>query len=154
MTPEFVNMMSSSSFFEVVVFLLSSLATVPSFMSISWLAVEFWQFLFLFLFIEVRKLEIPLPCPIFGDWEKLAIPNLARMSLIKCYWLLQNVRIIAFTVSELWRETNRGRGGECKIISLPTDPPGFGLKHSIKVTIKFKCGLNFFSRSCNYLHEI
>ena len=126
MTPEFVNMISSSIFFEVVVFLLSSLATVSSFMSISWLALEFWQFLFLFLFIEVRKLEIPLPCPIFGDWEKLAISNLARMSLIKCYWLLQNVRVIAFTISELWRETNRGRGESVKLSPSPPTHPVLG----------------------------
>ena len=29
-------------------------------------------------------------CPIFGDRGELGIPNLARMSLIKCYRMLQN----------------------------------------------------------------
>ena len=43
-------------------------------------------------------------CSIYGDWGKLQIPSLVRMSLIKCYWILQNSRVIAFTVSELLRE--------------------------------------------------
>ena len=29
------------------------------------------------------------------------------MSLIKCYWMLQNVRVTAFTVSELIRENQK-----------------------------------------------
>ena len=41
---------------------------------------------------------------ISGDWGKLGIPNLLRMSLMKCYWMLQNARFTAFTVSELLRE--------------------------------------------------
>ena len=46
--------------------------------------------------------------PISGDWGKLGIPNLARVSLIKCYWMLQNARLTAFTVSELLRENQQG----------------------------------------------
>ena len=58
-----------------------------------------------------RKSEIPPSefCPISGDWGKLGIPNLARMSLIKCYRILQNTRVTAFTVSELLKE-NQHRG--------------------------------------------
>ena len=41
---------------------------------------------------------------ISGDWDELRISSLARMSLIKCYWMLQNVRITAFTTLELLRE--------------------------------------------------
>ena len=35
---------------------------------------------------EIRKSEIPSSnvCSISGDWEELGIPNLPRMSLIKC----------------------------------------------------------------------
>ena len=40
----FVDMTSSSIFFNVTVFFLSSLVNYPSFMSISWLVLEFWQF--------------------------------------------------------------------------------------------------------------
>ena len=31
-------------------------------------------------------------------------PNLAQMSLMKCYWMLENTRITAFTVSVLLKE--------------------------------------------------
>ena len=41
-------------------------------------------------------------------WRELGIPNLARTSLIKCYWMLQNVRVTAFTVSGLLRENQQG----------------------------------------------
>ena len=33
--------------------------------------------------------------PISGDWGKLWIPNLARISPIKYYWMLQNSRVTA-----------------------------------------------------------
>ena len=47
-------------------------------------------------------------CPISGDWGELWIPNLAWMSLIECYWMLQNSRVTAFTVFELLRENQLG----------------------------------------------
>ena len=55
---------------------------------------------------EIRKLEIhPFEfCSISGDWSKLGIPNLAEMSVIKCYSKLQNAKVTAFTVFELLRE--------------------------------------------------
>ena len=46
----------------------------------------------------------PVFCPISGDRGKLWIPNLARMSPIKYYWMLQNSRVTALTVFELLRE--------------------------------------------------
>ena len=81
-------------FWHVVVnfflLLLSSLATGPNFMSISSLVLELWQFSFIKDWPEIPKLEIPLSkfCPTSGDWGKLWIPNLARMSLIQYYWIL------------------------------------------------------------------
>ena len=99
--------------FKVVLFLLSSLVTGPSFMSISSLVLELWQFSFIRDWPEIRKSEIPPSefCPISGDWGKLGIPNLARMSLIKYYWMLQNARVTAFTISELLRKNQEGDGG-------------------------------------------
>ena len=47
MTSHFADMMLSSHFFDVVLFLLSRLLTDPSFMSISSLVVELWQFSFI-----------------------------------------------------------------------------------------------------------
>ena len=46
--------------------------------------------------------------PNIGDWDKLGIPNLTKMSLIKCYWMLQYARVTTFTVSELFRENHQG----------------------------------------------
>ena len=116
MTSQFSKMRSSSIFFDVVLFLLSSLVTGQSFMSISSLVLELWQFPFIRDWPEIRKSEIPPSefCPISGDWGELWIPNLAQMSLIKCYWMLQNARVTAFTVSELLREYQKGggRGGD------------------------------------------
>ena len=37
------------------------------------------------------------------------------MFLMKYYWMLQIVRVIAFTVSELLRENQQAAGGEGKI---------------------------------------
>ena len=102
----------SSNFFDVVLLLLSGLITGPSFMSILWLVLESRSFSFIRdqKSPEIRKLEISLYtfCAIFGDWDKLEIPNLARMSLMKCYWVLQNTKATAFTVFELLRENQQG----------------------------------------------
>ena len=64
----------------------------------------------------MRKSKIPPSefCPISGDWGNLAIPNLARMSLIK-YRILQNARVTAFTVSELLRKNQQREGGGVKL---------------------------------------
>ena len=43
-----------------------------------------------------------------GDWGRSGIPNLTRISLIKCYYMLQNARVTASTVSELLRENQQG----------------------------------------------
>ena len=97
-------------FFDVVLFLLSSLVTGTSFMSISSLFLELWQFSFIMDWPKVRKSEIPLSefCPISGDWSKLRIPNLPRLSLIKFYWMLKNANVTAFTVSELLSKNQQG----------------------------------------------
>ena len=48
---------------------------------------------------------------------------MARTPQIKCYWILQNIRVTAFTVSELLRENQQGEGGK---VTHP--PPRLGLK--------------------------
>ena len=106
MTSQFADMKSTSNFFDVVLFIMSSLVTGPSFMSMSSLVLELWQFSFIRDWPEIRKSEIPPSefCPISGDWGKLWISNLAKLSLIECYWMMQNSRVTAFTVFELLRE--------------------------------------------------
>ena len=105
MTSQLADITSSLTFFDVVLFFLLSLVTGPSFMSISSLVLELWQFSFIRDWPEIRKSEIPLSefCPISGDWGSLGIPNLAGMFLMKCYWMVQNARVTSFTVSELLR---------------------------------------------------
>ena len=98
-------------FFDVVVyffdffslFLLQSLVTGPSFMPLSSLVLELRQFPFIKDWPEIWKLEIHPSefCLISGDWGELGIPNLARTSLIKCYWMLQNARVTWLRMSKL-----------------------------------------------------
>ena len=95
----------------------SSLVTGPSFMSISPLVLELKKFSFIKDWPEIRKSKIP-PSKFFsvpGNWGKLGIPKLARMSLIKFYWMLQNARVTASTVSVLLRENQQG-------VKLPLHP--------------------------------
>ena len=99
-------MASTSNLFGVGLFLLLSVVTGGSSMSISPLVLELWQFLFIRDCPEIRKSEIR-PSEFgwrSGDWVEQGIPNAARTSLIKCYWMPQNARVTVFTVSELIRE--------------------------------------------------
>ena len=103
MTSQFADMMSLPNIFDVVLFILSS------FMLISSLVLELWQFSFIRDWPEIWKSETPSEfCPISGDLDELEIPNLTRMCLIKCYWMLQNARVTAFIVPELLRENLQG----------------------------------------------
>ena len=114
-------------FFDVVLYLLSSLVTGPSFMSISSLVLELWQFSFARDWPEIRKSEKKPSefCPIFGGWGKLGKPGFARISLIKCYWMLENAGVTAFTVSELMQA---GWSTQIRVNS------GFYSKFSSKIT--------------------
>ena len=107
-------------FFDVL-FLLPKLFTGPSFMSISSLVLELWQFSFIRDWPKNSEIPRSEFCPIPGDWDGLGIPYLARMSLMKCYLMLQNTRVTAFTLSELLRENQRrGEGGKSSPHPTPT----------------------------------
>ena len=123
---QFSDMTSTSKVFDVVFFLMSNLVTGQNFMSISSLVMELWQFSFMRDWQEILKSEIQPSefCPISGDWGKLWVPNLARMSLTEFYWMLQNSKVTAFAVLELLRENQLGRS---KITAPPTTPR-LGLK--------------------------
>ena len=92
------------NFFDIVLFLLSSLVTGSGSMATSSLVLDLWQFLFIRDCPEIRKLEIPSPefCPISGDWGEFWISNLVQSFLIQCYWMQQNARVTAGKI-------NRGR---------------------------------------------
>ena len=99
-------------FFDLASFLLSSLVTSPSFMSISWLVLELWQFSFIKDWPKIQKSKISSSefCPRSRDWGGLVVPNLAQIFLIKCCWMLQNTKVTAFTISELLRENLQSGG--------------------------------------------
>ena len=109
MASQFPDMTSSPTVFDVALFLLSSLITGANFMSTSSLVLELRQSYFIRNWPEIRKSEISPSefCPIFGDWGESGIPNLAKISLIKCFWMLQNAIVTAFTISELLRKHNK-----------------------------------------------
>ena len=106
MALQLTDMTSSSTFLDVALFLLTILITGPSFISIC-------QFSFIRYWPKIWKSEIPPSafCPISGDWGKLGISNMVRMSLSKCYWKLRNARVTTFTVSELLKENQQWRKG-------------------------------------------
>ena len=72
---QFSYITSSSNFVDVVLFPLSSLVTVPSFMSISLLVSVLWQFPFIMDWPEILESEIHAYefFSISGDWRKLGI---------------------------------------------------------------------------------
>ena len=139
MTSQFSKMRSSSIFFDVVLFLLSSLVTGQSFMSISSLFLGLWQSPFRRDWPEIQKSEIPSYdfCPISRDWGELGVPNLTQTSLIKCYWILQDARVTTFTVSELLREYQQTEG-----VKLPPSKP-LRLGLSLRTVIRFLWAMEF-----------
>ena len=121
-------------FFDVFfLFLLSSLVVQISCQYHHW----FWSYDNFFIrdWPEIQKFEIPLPgfCPIPGDWREVEIPSLARMSLIKFYWILQNARVTAFY--RFWVIKGKPKGqkaGGGKITPPPPPiPPRLGLTKKI-----------------------
>ena len=141
MTSQFSDMTSSSIFFDVVLFFLSSLVTGPSFMSISSLVLELWQFSFIRDWAEIRKSDITPSefCPISGDRGELGIPNLARMSLMKCYQMLQNA---SYGFYRFWVIKGKPTG-RVKLLPSPVPPT------QIRVKLTFcpikKLGFHFWS---------
>ena len=110
MTLQFTKM-TSSLIFDVPVFVLSILVIGPSFMSISWLILELWPFSFIKDWPETRKSETHLCdfCPVSRERRELGILKLARMRLMKYYWILKNARVTSFTISELLKENQKQR---------------------------------------------
>ena len=89
-------------------------------------------------------------CPIPGDWGELWMPNLPQMCLMKCYWMLQNLRVIAFTISELLRVSQQcvcvcvcvcvlrgGGGGGTKRVLLLVISSSMKLINGYKIIARF-----------------
>ena len=109
MTSQFADMTSSSIFSDVVLILLSSLVAASSYMSISLLVLELWIFFYKRLNRnpEIRNTPVWV-LPIIWKPGELGVPNLARMFLIKCSYMMQNAKVTAFTVIAILRENLQG----------------------------------------------
>ena len=109
MTSQFSEMALTSIFFDVDLFYIQILVTAASFISISPLVLQLWHFSF--IRDLTRNPESGKPpsefCLISKNWGKSGTTNLARMFLIKYYWMPQNTRVSVFTVSELLRENQQ-----------------------------------------------
>ena len=116
-----------------------------NFMSILSLVLKLWQFTVIRDWPETRQSEIPPSefCQIFGDWGELWIPNLARVSLMKCYWMLPNDRVTTFTISELLRENQQGGDN-----ITPSPTPRLGLNWEMKTQ------LFIINKNSNFKHHV
>ena len=102
MTSKFADITSPSDFFDTVFFLLSNLVIVSSFMSISSLVLELYQFSFIRDWPEIWKSEIP-PSEFFSiskDWGELEIPNLVWMLLNEM--LLKAAKFQCYSFYRFW----------------------------------------------------
>ena len=81
MTSQFSEMTSSSIFWKVLLFLLSSLVVAPSFMSISLLVLELWQFTFIRDWPEIQKSKYPVS----------VFPNMWRLEQVRNTKFSRNV---------------------------------------------------------------
>ena len=73
-----------------------------------------------------------------NTWGELEIPNLARMFVIKRYWMLQITSVANFTVSEVLRENQQGD-------KLPPLPTQIRVKIAIKLILTSLSNLFFIS---------
>ena len=113
MTSQFPDMTSLSSFYDVFLVFLTSLAIVVSLMSVLLLGSGVMTFLFCKGLTRNSEIRNTLIWGLSNTCRlgKSRLPNLAGMLLIKCYWMLQNVRVKAVTVSELLSVTQQGEMG-------------------------------------------
>ena len=116
MTSQFGNMTSSSNLLMLFVFLVKFRYWSKFHVNII-VCSGVMTIIFCMGLSRIWKSEIPPSelCPISGDWGKLEISNLVRISLMKCYWKLPNSRVTTYIVSELLRENQQGRGSKIRV---------------------------------------
>ena len=107
----------------------SHLVTGLSFMSVSWLVLESWQFLFIKDWPQIWKSDIPQSqfCPISGDWGKLEIQNLAQL-FYSNKMLLNVAKDRGYSCYHFWVIEGQPTG---KVLKLnPPFPPSLGLSNN------------------------
>ena len=133
MTSQFSDIMSKSNFFDLVLFLLSSLVAGLGFMSISSLVLELWQFYFIRDWPEIQKSEI-LPseiCPISEDWGQVIDTKFSTN--VSNRMLLNPAKFQGYSFYRFWviKVKPSGEGG--KIIP----PPRLGLNTGKKIEFSY-----------------
>ena len=117
MTSQFLDRTSSSKFFYVILLFLSSLATAPSFMSVSLLALELWRFSFVRDWPEIQKSEIPPSefCPISRQ-----VINTKFGTNVSNRMLLNVAKIQGYSFYRFWVIKGKPSGGGGGITPTPT----------------------------------
>ena len=108
MTSQLADMASSPIFFDVFLFFLPSFSRSKFYVNamIGSGVITIFVYKGLTGNSEIGNTSVCV-LPIAGDWDELGILSFAQMSLIKCYWMLQNARVLAFTVFDLLRENQQ-----------------------------------------------
>ena len=105
------------NFFDAVLFLLSSLVTGPSFMSISSLVLELWQFSFIRDWPEIRKSEI-LVWVLPNIWRLRRVMDTKFGTNVSNKMLLNAAKCQDYSFYRFWVIKGRPKRGD----SLPTTP--------------------------------
>ena len=126
MTSQFVGMMSSLDFFNIILCLFSSLVNDPSFIWILSVALELWQFSSFIKGLtrnpEIRNTLIWV-LPDIWRLEWLGDTKFGTNASNK---MLLNARVAAFTVSELLRGTQERGLNYPSPPRIPPPPPDYG----------------------------
>ena len=128
-TSQFSDMTSSPNFFDVVLFLLSSLVTCLSFMSISSLVQGSWQFLFIRDWPEIGNTPVwVLP----NIWRLGQVKNTKFITKVSNKILLNAVKCQGYSFYRFWvvKVKPTGGGGGVKL----PPPPRLGLRCKFKYT--------------------
>ena len=131
MTSQFFDM-TLLPFLEVALFPLWRLVTGPSFMSISSLVLELWQFSFIRDWPEIRKSKIP------NIWRLGQVEDTKFGTNISNKMLLNAAKCQGYSFYCFWVIKEKPTGGEVKLALAPSSRLGLRLKNHRKAT-----GLDF-----------
>ena len=121
MTSQFVDLTSLSNFFDVVFFLLSILVAGPSFMSISSLVLELWQFSFK---RDWPKIGNTLVCVLPNIWRLGRIMDTKFCTNVSNEMLLNATKCQGCNFYRFWVIEGKPTGGGVEV-KLPRSPhPG------------------------------
>ena len=119
MKSQFADITSSSNFFDVVLFLLSSLVTGPSFMSISSLVLELWQFSFIRDLTRNPEFGNTLVWVLSNIWRLGQVGNTKFGANVSNKVLLNATKCQSYSFYRFWVSNGKPTRG----VKLPPPPP-------------------------------